>query len=54
MLCHRGEFGSAGGRFMGRGCHAAGSGRAKVDWLPANNKTTTQPPGPASFLFHAS
>jgi hypothetical protein len=41
-LCHLAEFVSAGGRFMGRGCHAAGSGRAKVDWPLINNKATTK------------
>jgi len=41
-LCHLAEFVPAGGRFMGRGCQAAGSGRAKVDWPPTNNKATTK------------
>ena len=40
MVCHWAEFVPAGGRFMGRGCHADGSGRAKVDWPLINNKAT--------------
>jgi hypothetical protein len=41
-LCHLAEFVTAGGHFMGCGCHAAGSDRAKVDWPPINNKAATK------------
>ena len=49
MLCHLAEFVSAGGRFMGRGCHAAGSGRAKADWLPTNNQSDDPNQAPPVF-----